>query len=129
MAIVSGPLVTVSEDGEEGFAPSFAQTVICQGNLLFISWRHDPVAGPTNIWFTYTYLDAPSLPTESVQLPTATLSPTATVSLLELEPIDVDFEVQALNTDSMGSSVVLFLSIAPAIILIALILIVKRNKR
>ena len=44
-------------------------------------WRHDPVAGPTNIWYTYQFLNTPELPVTplpsiNLQTPTFTIQPT-----------------------------------------------------
>ncbi len=89
-AVVSGPQVLRGMNGEEGFDPAAAQAVISQGNLLLLVWRHDPLAGPYHIWFSYRYLDTPELPTQAVveQNNNPTVLPTRTQSELpETTPV------------------------------------------
>ncbi len=59
--IVSGHLVQ-DIDGDAGFDPSLARSVISQGNLLMTAWRTDPGNGNNGAWYAYTELDAPYLP-------------------------------------------------------------------
>jgi hypothetical protein len=78
--IVSGPQVPAGAHGTEGFDPSFLQATVIRGNMLFIIWRHDPQAGPTNIWYSYKTVDAPQqpitpLPTIEFSTPTTTPNP------------------------------------------------------
>ena len=70
--IVSGRQITLNAThGEEGFDPSGLQAIVSRGNLLFVVWRHDPMAGPTNIWYSHKFIDAPQQ--ETMPLPTLNL--------------------------------------------------------
>ncbi len=79
-AIVSGPTYR-DKPGGEGFDPSYATAVVCQGNVVLVTWRTDEGAGPNGIWYSYATLDAPELPVTPLPSPipsvTATLSTTA----------------------------------------------------
>jgi hypothetical protein len=59
-AVISGPLVR-EVPGGNGFDPSFAQAVVSQGNVLLVTWRSDPAAGPNGIWYSFTPLQSPEL--------------------------------------------------------------------
>lgn len=84
-AIISGPQITSNEIGKEGFDPSYAQAVaVNDGNIIFIDWRHDPMAGPINVWYSYQQIGPVTQPVEEEP----TFQPTlTTVVETSLEPI------------------------------------------
>jgi hypothetical protein len=131
IAVVSGPQVLQGSYGEEGFDPSEIQAIICQENILFIAWRHDPRAGPTHIWYTYQYLETPALSTLAVRTPTA-----GAVVTLENEPLvsdiagsqeDIDRDME--EADTLSTAELLVYSLVPALLLIAVLLFWPQNRR
>lgn len=70
-AVVSGSRV-VDERGGVGFDPSFAESVIVDGNVALVTWVTDPGAGPNGVWYAYAVLDAPET---TAVLPTPTPAP------------------------------------------------------
>ena len=60
--VVSGPQVR-DEIGGNGFDPKSARAVISQGNVVLVTWVTDGFAGENGVWFSYTTLDTPELPT------------------------------------------------------------------
>jgi hypothetical protein len=120
MAVVSGPQVLGGENGEEGFDPSFVQAVISQGNLLLLTWRQDPMAGPTHIWFSYRYLDVPSETSQLDQSPETELTPTPDElepqSPLSIENGEYDRTQDVRRTFSTG--VILMLGLAPVFLVV-----------
>lgn len=138
-AIVAGPQIRIGPNGEEGFDPSFIQAVISRGNLLFTIWRHDPMAGPTNIWFSYRTLDATELPPTPFQVITAptsespvgvtTADPTATIELSMPTPVVVPPSTPAPVIVERNPSTSIFLGIfAVGLLLLVTIMIQKRLK-
>jgi hypothetical protein len=131
-AIISGSLNVGDDDGEEGFDPSFAQAIISQGNLALVAWRHDPQAHPTHVWYSYTYLDAPRLPTEApiwltapAPLPTPDQVPvTSPTSLPPAFTGDGPY-----TQDGSQIAFTLTLVISPALVLVLAVLILKRKVR
>jgi hypothetical protein len=130
-AVVSGPQVLMGANGEEGFDPAEIQAVICQGNILFVAWRHDPVAGPTHIWYSYQYLDTPALPSLAVRIPT-----TATAVMPENEALAADMaesqeeiDRDMGEVDSLSTAELLVYSLVPALLLIAVLLLWRQNRR
>lgn len=130
VAIVSGPQILIGANGEEGFDPSAAQAMICQDNLLMVVWRHDPMAGPIHIWFTYQYLDSLALPTQTIQTPAAMITSTPEPTLLPTITVSVpeDYDDNFDEIDSTAINQTLFFSITPALILIAVVLFWRRNR-
>jgi hypothetical protein len=112
VGVVAGPQIVVGPNGEEGFDPSFIQAEVIQGNLLFALWRHDPRAGPTNIWYAYRLLDSPALPTHSV--PTVWLSPTPTIPPLPDALGTPEPPAQSANQPPAASPTATFDKSAPA---------------
>jgi hypothetical protein len=132
-AVVSGPLMLVGPNGEEGFDPSNAQAFVIRGNQIFLVWRHDPLTGPIRIWYSYSYVNTPQLPVSTiadpVQLPIssdvindpATITPPPITDFIEDTPSSLSAE----NLNRM-----LFTSVLPAfalvLIMAILILLVRK---
>lgn len=74
-AIISGPLVQ-DIDGDKGFDPSAARSVVSQGNLLMTVWRTDPGNGANGAWYSYSELDAPFYPFVPIATPQPVVRPT-----------------------------------------------------
>jgi hypothetical protein len=95
-AVVSGPQIRVGVNGEEGFDPSFVQATVIRGNILFAQWRHDPQAGPTNLWYSYRIVNAPQRPFQALptEIPTATATSTpAPIATSTPEPTNIEISV------------------------------------
>lgn len=134
-AIVSGPQVRGEESGTEGFDPSFAQAVVSRGNLLFVAWRHDPLAIPLHIWYAYQLLDfAPS--------PIATQPKVqATASLpqeLALDPTGAPNSLQPTKAPKLNpneipqpenTSTVILIGVIPVFLVIAVVLTLRYYRR
>jgi hypothetical protein len=131
VAVVSGPQILVGESGEEGFDPSNTQAVICQGNIIFVAWRHDPMAGPAHIWFTYLYLDSLPLPIQPISSPVtsaaATPVPTSFPSAADATIEEYDDNSNAIQ--SLPLNQILLLSIVPVLILFIVLILWQRKRR
>jgi hypothetical protein len=129
--VVSGPQVLRGPYGEEGFDPSDVQAMICGENILFIAWRHDPRAGPTNIWYTYHYLDTPALPTLAVRTPTArvTIAPESGLETGFEDLLGEDINRNVEEAGSLSTAELLVYSLVPALLLIAVLLLWRQNRR
>jgi hypothetical protein len=129
--VVSGPQIMRGANGEEGFDPSAAQAVISRGNLLMVVWGHDPMAGPIHIWYTYAILNTPELPIKL--LPGLSNEPEPTATIIKPTAIPTvqltTFPDIPLNSNGINLNQILFWGIAPAILLIFVVLIFTRNKR
>lgn len=134
--IVSGPQIRAGENGEEGFDPSMAQAVVLRGNLLFVAWRHDPVAGPKHVWYTYTTLDAPEIlptpsPTTAVEdLPTVVASAETQAAPAIDEPTPnpaFDNEGTAVGMENM--SLLMLYTTIPVLFLVIVFVIIKGRQR
>lgn len=130
-AVLSGPQVLVGANNEEGFDPSYAQAIISQGNLLLVIWRHDPMAGPQHIWYTYRYLNTPVIPTPTALTPTAsvTSTPAITPSPAAVTRTPVVYDDSPAAANSADISKVLLISLAPALILILFLAFLRRKKQ
>ena len=60
-AVVSGPLIE-NREGEIGFDPVSARAVVCQGNVLLVTWITDPGNTYNGVWYSYLFLNAPETP-------------------------------------------------------------------
>jgi hypothetical protein len=143
-AVVSSPQVRVGPEGEEGFDPSYVRSAVIQGNILFAIWRHDPQAGPTNVWFSYRVLDVPAepfraLPTieftpEPLVNPSATLIVTETPAVSEpdtspaLSTATSEPESQDLAQDN-NPSISLMLGIGAVVMLIVLAVVIQSRRQ
>jgi hypothetical protein len=133
-AVISGPLVQVGPNGEEGFDPSMVQSIVIHGNLLFVIWRQDPQAGPIHIWFTYRLLDTPnttpkitptieSTPTQSSlvgEIPTST-------QIIQTTPTIVDTPPD--NGETWQSRALLSSIVVSMTVVILIIVLADRKKR
>jgi len=140
-AIISGYQVFGGPNGEEGFDPSFLQATVSRGNLLFIIWRHDPRAGPTNIWYTYQTTNAPQIPVTPLpaiimQTPTATALPTETqIPTIVSTPDSINIDdsqpdiapTPETKIDNPNTSIIFGL-VPVAILFIVIIFLQKRGK-
>jgi hypothetical protein len=133
-AIVSGPQILVGENGEEGFDPSAAQALVIRGNFMYVAWRHDPMAGPLHIWYSYMTLDAPQTPLEVI--PTNSAEPVSTqaalttstqtpVQVIETQPSGPDSEELASESNPLSN---IFLGVIPVLFVIAVVFYVRRRK-
>lgn len=127
-AVVSGPQVLVGPNNEEGFDPSYAQAVISQGNLLLVVWRHDPMAGPLHVWYSYRYLNTPAIPTQAVELPAATGTPVPTATPAgSPTPAAEKFDGDSPESAPVEINTLLAVSLVPVLILIIAVLVRRRN--
>jgi hypothetical protein len=130
IAVVSGPQVLVGDFNEEGFDPSEVQALICHGSILFLAWRHDPMAGPTNIWYTYQYLDTPALPTMAVRIPTTVAAATPESEQIPsiTEGMDEDINRNVEDIGSLSTAELLVYSLVPGLLLITILLLWRQNR-
>lgn len=77
-SVVRGPQI-IDRQGNKGFDPHSAKGIVVNGNLLFVAWATDGIAGVNGAWFSYKYIDTPRWPKRElplvslpVQVPTAT---------------------------------------------------------
>lgn len=137
-AIVSGPQITIRENGEEGFDPSYAQAIVNRGNQIFVFWRHDPMAGPQNIWYSYFYRDAP----QDTRVPYPTLTPTQIFDFPTDTPPTEEIPVSAKTVTSnspqpvssgqgrSSPNITIIASLIPVVLVVILIIIMSRwNKQ
>ena len=141
-SLVEGQQIPIGEHGEEGFDPSFLQATVVRGNLLFVLWRHDPQAGPTNIWYAHTTVNAPEqlvvpLPTVKIVKPTTTPQPTANSSLSPTPLVSPaengnTFQLQQASpsrTGAINPSATILIGIAPIALLIFAVAYWKLHSR
>jgi hypothetical protein len=129
--IVSGPQIMGGSTGIEGFDPSFAQAVISRGDLLLVIWRHDPMAAPTHIWYSYITLDSPELPVKllpglsAVPTPTPGVmhSPSATPTVILTK-----FPDEPGGSTSTSPNVIMLAGVAPAFLFLIVIVLLKRKQ-
>jgi hypothetical protein len=133
-AIITGQKLFVGLNGGEGFDPSFAQTVISQGNLLFVAWRHDPGSSPASLWYVYQILNSPQIPKQTLPVPVPTNPPGSAQSLATPSP-DIDQPspgIANLNDDPFiqtGQStpnLALAASLIPVFLLIVIVVVIIR---
>ncbi|MCA9968837.1 MAG: hypothetical protein KC425_01415 [Anaerolineales bacterium] len=125
--LVSGP-------PGNGFDPSKPRAVISQGNLLFVAWRTDPMAGPNGIWYAYTLLDTPRVAGEMPVFAaeedtvgeTAVAATPAPVDSPPTLPAVLSADQDPLANAPTGPAYALTLGAVPAIVLVALALIIYR---
>lgn len=133
-AVASGPQIAVGPNGEEGFDPSFAQAVVNRGNQIFVVWRHDPMAAPQNIWYSYQYLDAPQetrvpypalTPSQILDFPTDT--PTIEETPIPAKTVTLD-SPQPVSSEQGRSSpnITIIVSLIPIVLIVSLIVVVRR---
>lgn len=124
--VTSGPMV-------ERFDPTAPTAVVSQGNLLMAVWATDPNSGRNGIWYSYTSLNTPQLP--SVPLITPTPRPTSTPigsMLIAGTPAAEKTVLLATGQDSAPGAPIhnptffLSLSIIPAVLLILVVVIIHR---
>jgi hypothetical protein len=113
------------------YAPHDVRAVISQGNILLAVWREDPgVERQHGVWFTYTFLNTPELPsvpwTTPVPSPISTpltfathLVPTATTIKIS-DDIDQEDPMPVISTYSVTP---LIISIVPVVIILVVIVI------
>lgn len=140
-AIVSSLAIPVGPNGEEGFDPAFIQAIVIRGNLLFTIWRHDPRAGPTNIWYSYRVLDTPQIP--YLPLPKPDLN--TTIAELQPTPTTLPISLPALSDTPMATSAPkdtsvpvetvssnpnygIFIGVVPVVIILLIIIVVQRRR-
>jgi hypothetical protein len=83
--------------GADGFDPRSARAVIVNGNVALVTWGTDGAAGINGAWYSYKQIDAPELPTISLQEPispqnvstVAALSPATTVAITATPRLDL----------------------------------------
>lgn len=122
-AIAAGPAIK-DKPGGEGFDPSFARAIVSQGNLLMVTWRTDPGAGPNGIWYAYTTLDTPPLPAQAVPTPAPTPAATDVPVVSADNPeklLIVPFTEPATNQKATSMAEIITLGIVPAITIVALV--------
>lgn len=137
-AVVSGPQI-LDVEGGEGFDPTFANAVVSNGNLMFVTWGTDGVTGTNGAWYSYRLLDTPQLPvtplpTSSVLVvdtipPTmpATLPanidpvPTASNPLENIQPVSSVF--------NENPQIAFFLGIIPILLLLFGVFVIRARTR
>lgn len=135
--IVSGSQIRIGPNGEEGFDPSYAQAIVNQGNQIFVVWRHDPMAGPKNIWYSSQYLDAPQytpasfpthLPTQSLAIATENELPESTPAPLETVPV---FSSQTIPVaeDGFSANITLIASMVTVLLTLSIFIAVQRLRK
>ena len=137
--MVSGPQIPIGPNDEEGFDPSFIQAVVSRGNLLFVIWRHDPVAGPTSIWYSYRILDAPEYPSIPLQKPViiestpadlvneTDVATTPSPSIISTQPISPSSAAVESRTPANNPNFGIFLGISAVGILLLVVSIIRKQ--
>lgn len=123
--VVSGPAFQ-DKSGGEGFDPSFARAIISQGNVLMVTWRTDPGAGPNGIWYSYAILDTPRLPVQPLPdlIPTQSTTEVPTIGD-EIPEIIPSAPILTTLSSSSSTSLVEIVTVGalPAIAAVALVVI------
>jgi hypothetical protein len=129
-AVIAGPQIFVGPNGEEGFDPDSVQAMVCQGNVLFLAWRHDPSAGPIHLWYTYQLLDFAISPSAVSLSTTYSITPTPDTfqQQLMLEPLEGNYQGDSTKISVLTSSQLFFFSIGPAVVVIILPILFQRRK-
>jgi hypothetical protein len=74
--------VSLKDPNFPAFAPGYAHAVISQGNIILVTWRTDPGLVDNGVWYSFSRIDAPTLPVEP--LPTINSN---SVLALDVTPI------------------------------------------
>lgn len=136
VAVVSGPQVLEEIEGEEGFDPSYAQSLIVHGNFLFVVWRHDPMAGPTHIWYTYQTLDTETIeiqqPLAKTEMaPDLQVEPTSTATaVLEIGSPTPSFLEEDTETKKLVNPIFnISAGVVPVVLIVGAVLYFRRRKK
>jgi hypothetical protein len=98
---------------------------------VFLAWRHDPMAGPIHVWYTYTFLDSPELEpvVQSIQEPTPSgeAEDEVTPAAPTRTPVVFDDPPTTLPSQSMNN--VYLTSLAPVLVMVLIISILFIRER
>jgi len=125
--ITSGPVTSV-------YDPSAPQSVILQGNILFVTWWNNVQRDKlTGAWFSYKKLDAQELSIVPINTPTYTVTPveenlisTPTIQILPT-PVTTNQNFNS-NSSSYMPATSIFLGLIPAVIFIIIFYIYKKKQ-
>jgi hypothetical protein len=127
-AIVSGPI-------RDDFAPSTANAVVTQGNVILLTWMNEPGRidmGYGGTFYSHTVLDAPELPVAAVPTsvtPTLTSAsePQATASTRSPSPVMRHSQSDSTAWPLSGPALPLILSIIPVALLLLAAIVFQRS--
>lgn len=131
-AVVAGP-------PGKGFDPTRPKAVVLRGNIAFVVWTTDFMAGRNGVWYSYVRLNAPVTPLVPLitPIPSPTL-PFETVAELSIATPAVTTETLATNSSDVMSSTTsqrtpayqVYVGILPSLTLITIVtLVVLLRKR
>jgi hypothetical protein len=134
-AVVAGPQIT-DQARDKTFDPYEARAVVSQGNFILVTWRTDPgFEGGNGVWYSDKTLEAPELPIVILEtvLPAVKTNPyqNHTSSNLQLTSIPSSIPTEGSPGELISPSLndnttsALQIAIIPALLLIALIIILK----
>lgn len=129
--VIAGPAVKPTQgDIGEGFDPHFPRAVVSQGNLILVTWSNDH--GFNGVWHSALQLDSPALPVMALPtvMPTAVVQPTPTATatapavILAVSPLVERTDRAAPAQALPGPLMLLAIGLAPALLLINIVIIV-----
>lgn len=140
-AIIKGPQIR-DLSGMQGFDPGFARAVVSQGNVILVTWKTDPTSKPNGVWYSFTKVEAPELPTKvsplSIDLDPSNSVITATpvdgsllLSTLPSPTLTVN-DIRSINhkdaaQNNPGFPIIVAITVA-LIILVIVVVVYRRSK-
>ncbi len=124
--ITSGPVTS-------GYDPSAPQSVILQGNILFVTWWNNVQRDKlTGAWFSYKKLDAQELSIVPINTPTATSTPIETsiatpTEQISATPVGINQNFNS-NSASYMPATSIFFGFIPAVLIIIALYIYKKKQ-
>jgi hypothetical protein len=131
-AVFSNPRI-VDELGDKYFDPYEVRAVASQGNVLLVTFREDPGAGNSGVWYSYTTLNTPELPVvpvpspspTPVPLPAPTVTPPVPVATISHWPLPITQEEPPMEA-ATNPSKPLMLGVVPVFLLIVGVIVVRQ---
>ncbi|MEN4012638.1 MAG: sialidase family protein [Bellilinea sp.] len=121
--IVSGP-------STPSFDPSAPQAVIAQGNILMATWwnnvRRDQLTGA---WYSYTFLNAPSVAITELPSPTNTPAPAPLVTTVSIPTLEKTRHIDLEQAGAANPAIPVFLALVPVVFFIPLLILFIRRKK
>ncbi len=120
------------------FDPSFANSIVSQGNMILLTWRHDPgVKNKTGVWFSFLTLysrESPIIPLPTIQISDNSETNLSSASDLgeQGQPNEKRNLVVSSDLSNMSQnpnpSLPLIAGTIPVLIILAIVIIIKHRK-